>query len=1063
MAEKASKNMIVRRQVSPRLSGNLPQADDIQAGRDQILFGKGQWLPSLDPLVIGKENFADLQNLRYGNDGLDTIKGHAKVNTTALTAYPKIRALHQLSAPYTTKSRILAQGFNAGLTEAEILENLSVVPAAADFAAASLGATAAAQGRFARWPTGHVAFCDGQNVKVWAGDEMPVSFISMATHIDYHDEYTQYLRTNDTSDDESIPLMADGWNQTQGDKLYGSYHDLKTNGETNQAFAGRFKANRTGSIHGVSFKLKKNGNPAGNLLAKIYSATGTYPDDYPEVASGIPYLGAESGDDIITESGSTITTENTATSTPVPCASLTTEFSFIQFDFTSPVELTAETYYWIVITADADYVCSTGVTEVHCYYEYYTNSSGLTPIKSMDYQAADGSWNHKPALDLCLTFQIQYKVYIYLGCTRPAQGFNFYINSEYCNVRAASLTLQYGRYSADEIAWTPVSDLSDGTTSSGKSQAQTGACAFTLPTAQKPIFINGLSLYWYRASFSAWLHRSEITDDGYDSPYIYQITVDCPWQNVRSLWSGDSMILTGFKIFDGAKNQDYTSYLNDDAQTTGTEDQLNAFATTKKIYIQTASPAQGFMFRFIPGSYNSNVSAMRIRRYQGIWVDVSDFTDKTAISGASFGQSGMVAFDVSEQDKTLSLDGETAFYTYEISFSATFSSTVELYHVTAIEAPKSIDGYVFPFMFRNRPLLCGYTKGEEGNRVDFGMTDTVDVFTGSDASLGMNNAPLYFGGNDPLTCAIEMYNRLGSTMYHVAVFCKAQETYLLSGYDAETYQIYRLSGGIGCPAPLTIDTVEIGYGSEQAELRCIALWLSYVGPVVCDTATVTPLPGMECYFDRNDSRCINWSAVEKACAVVDLEHLEYHLCFPSGSGQTVNNVWLVFDLMKRRWYRRVANDNQYPQAFCRVVSTNGTPYIFASYDDGHLRRVNTGDTWDTGGTPIACIVDTADVLPTGEMWDVTRLRYLKLLANVASDMSVTLTHYKNGASSGTSLSAAALSATNRHSRHTQPISQAAFSHKLRLAFAAPAGGATLLGMAWKFTVEREDLTSGAGG
>jgi hypothetical protein len=526
------------------------------------------------------------------------------------------------------------------------------------------------------------------------------------------------------------------------------------------------------------------------------------------------------------------------------------------------------------------------------------------------------------------------------------------------------------------------------------------------------------------------------------------------------------MILTGFKINDGAKNQDYTAYMNDESQTTGTETQLDAFATSKKIYVQTASPAQGFMFRLIPGSYNTNVSAMQIRRFQGAWATIADFVDKTSLSGATLGQNGMVAFDVDELDKTLSLDGETPYYTYEISFSAAFSADVELFHVTGIEAPRSIDGYAFPFMFRNRPLLCGYTKGQEGNRVDFGMTDTVDVFTGSDASLGMNNAPLYFGGNEALTAAIEMYNRLGSTIYHVGIFCKVMETYLLSGYDAETYQIYRISGAIGCPAPRTMDTVEIGYGSEQSgELRCIALWLSFVGPVLCDTATVTPVPGIECYFDRNDSRCINWSAVEKACGIVDLELLEYHLCIPSGAGQTTNNVWLVFDLIKRRWYRRVANDGNYPQAFCRVVSTNGTPYVYACYDGGYMRRINTGDTWDAGGTGIACILKSADMLPTGDMWDATRIRHLKLLAVVADAVSVAITHYKNGASAGTSLAAAALTATSRFSRSTQPGPAAllAWSHQYRLSFTAPAGGATLIGMAWQYTVEREDLTSTAGG
>ena len=851
MADKTSKELIVRRRVRPVLMGDLPQAEDIKIGRDQVLFGKGQWLPSIDPLVIGKENFADLQNLRYGADGLDTIKGHAKINATALSAYLKIRAMHQLVTPYTTKSRILVQAFNTGLAAAQVMQNLSVVPAAADFEATALGATAAVRGRFAEWPAGHVAFCDGATVKVWAGDEMPAPFVSLASDINYHNEYTEDMRNNDVTD------------------------------------------------------------------VIVVGAAGSY---------------------------------------------------------------------------------------------------------------------------------------VYLGTSRPPQGFRFNVANP--NTTAATMVAEAAAYSTGSIAFSAMT-ISDGTASGGKTIAQSGKMTISAGAPAAPVFINGLSLYWCRVSFSAPLSANTT---------VYQILADCAWQTVKSLWSGESMVLLGFKIYDGSKNQDYTSYMNDESQTTGTEDQLDAFATTKKLYIQTASPAQGFMFRFIPGSYNTNAAVMQIKRYQGSFVTVTNFVDKTALSGASFGMNGMVAFDVSEADKTLSLDGETPYFTYEITFSATLSADVELFNVTAIEAAKTIDGYAFPFMFRNRPMLCGYTKGGEGNRVDFGMTDTVDVFTGSDASLGMNNAPLYFGGNDDLTGAIEMYNRLGSTIYHVGVFCKAQETYLLSGYDAETYQIYRISGGIGCPAPQTMDTVEIGYGADQqAELRCIALWLSFVGPVICDTATVTPIAGVECYFDRNDSRCINWSAVEKACGVVDLEYLEYHLCIPSGAGQTTNNVWLVFDLMKHRWYPRVANDGQYPQSFCRVVSTNGTPYVFACYDDGHMRRINTGDTWDTGGTAIACVLKSADILPTGDMWDATRLRYVKLLGVVAAAVSAAITHYKNGGASGTSLTAASLASTNRHSRHVQPVSLLAWSHQLLLTFNAPSGGATLIGMAWEFTVEREDLTSGAGG
>jgi len=1089
VADRTAQQTLVRRKILPRLSTSLEAAEDDERKIDQFLFGKGQWMPTMDPLVSGKENFADLQNLRYSDDGIESVRGHSKINTTALTTYLKGRAMYQLRAHYTTKSRVLAQVWNTGLTAAQIVENTGTIPAQADFSGTALGSTAASRGRFAEWPAGHVAFCDGETVKVWAGDEAPASFVSMSTHIEYHDEYTRYLRTDDKTSDESLPLMADGWNQTQGTLTTASSRDLASNGADAQAYAGRFQASRNGYIHGVAIKLKKTGNPAGNLVAKIYSAAGTYPADYPDVASGIPYLGAESGDDLITESGDTITSENTATSDPVACDSLTDDFTYIRFTFPSPVELTAEIYYWIILTADPSYVYADGVTEVVCYTANYTNSSGLTPLQALDIQAADDSWNHKVSTDEFLSFQIQYKVYVYFGTTRPAQAFKCYIDSAYANACTAALSLEYASYGKDEIDWTAVSGLTDGTASAGVTMAKTGTLSFTQPSDQRPVFINGMSLYWYRAGFNDWLHLAEVAQDGYDAAYCYQVTCDRAWQEVRSLWSGETMVLTGFKIFDGTQNQDYTDYMNDESQTTDTESTLDAFGTDKRIYIQTASPAQGFMFYFIPGEYNTNACTIKIERYQGVWVPVTNYLDRTALSGASFGQDGTIAFDVDEDDKTLSLDGDTPHYTYRLSFSADFSATVSLYYVAAVEAPMPIDGYDFPFMFRNRPLLCAYSKGNEGNRVDFGMTDTADVFTGSDASLGMNNAPLYFGGQEPLTAAIEMYNRLGSTIYHVAVFCKANETYLLAGYDADTYQIYRVSAGAGCPAPATMDTVEIGYdGSETGERYCIAIWLSFMGPVTCDTSTVTPIPGVSCYFDRNDSRCINWSAVSNACGIVDTDRLEYNLCIPSGSGQTTNNVWLVYDLSRKRWYRKVPNDGNVPQAFCRVTAENGSPYVYACYDDGYMRRIDNGD-WD--GSDIECVVKTADLIPTGGMWDITRIRYFKLLAVTAETVSVSVNYYKDGILAATALSDALLTseaamltseddeeivtedhqyltgedtvtATRRYVRDTQAVNLPGWSHQFELSFDAPDNGLKLLGWAWQYTVEREDLHAYSG-
>jgi len=73
-------------------------------------------------------------------------------------------------------------------------------------------------------------------------------------------------------------------------------------------------------------------------------------------------------------------------------------------------------------------------------------------------------------------------------------------------------------------------------------------------------------------------------------------------------------------------------------------------------------------------------------------------------------------------------------------------------------------------MFQNRPLLCGYIAGKEGNRVDYGMSDAVSVWNGESASFA--GAALYFGGSEELTAFAQVYNRFGASIYIAGIFTK---------------------------------------------------------------------------------------------------------------------------------------------------------------------------------------------------------------------------------------------------------------------------------------------------
>jgi len=403
-------------------------------------------------------------------------------------------------------------------------------------------------------------------------------------------------------------------------------------------------------------------------------------------------------------------------------------------------------------------------------------------------------------------------------------------------------------------------------------------------------------------------------------------------------------------------------------------------------------------------------------------------------------------------------------WAYRMRVSAALSASVWVDKVQGIPAPRAVgQEYEFPFSFLSRPMLCGKRDSQEYNRVDYGMANTVDVWNGDDSSAGDGKSPLYFGSADlPLTAACEVYNRLGSSIYTFAIFCKARETYILHGYDAETFKIYPVSVTQGCPAPLTMDTYQETEPLESGSIRSIAMWLSHQGPVMFDAGGLKPVPGIECYFDRNDARCVNHAVIVKAAGWFDPDWPEYNLLLPSGSSATANNVWLVYNLKFKQWIKKVplAAASAYPQFACRVADSEGRPYAYGFRDNGYMMRLEYGNTWD--GVDNAMHIDSADILPTNDIWDVTELRRLKALCkSITEDDDISITYWADGDDGvGAALpTVVAMNGANRFVKSTQALNKMGWSHRFRFAAATGATprGMQLIGWGFEFIVRREDI------
>ena len=96
----------------PKVETKLAQTEDIPWKDLQFKFD-GKWMPDVDPSLIGPNNYATIENLRYKDSGIEGVNGYSKVNGTALTTYTDIRNGSQLRSQDTQKTYALAHALNS--------------------------------------------------------------------------------------------------------------------------------------------------------------------------------------------------------------------------------------------------------------------------------------------------------------------------------------------------------------------------------------------------------------------------------------------------------------------------------------------------------------------------------------------------------------------------------------------------------------------------------------------------------------------------------------------------------------------------------------------------------------------------------------------------------------------------------------------------------------------------------------------------------------------------------------------------------------------------------------
>jgi len=274
------------------------------------------------------------------------------------------------------------------------------------------------------------------------------------------------------------------------------------------------------------------------------------------------------------------------------------------------------------------------------------------------------------------------------------------------------------------------------------------------------------------------------------------------------------------------------------------------------------------------------------------------------------------------------------------------------------------------------------------------------VYNGNDSVF------IYFGESGELTCGAELFSQFGSSLYSLILMFKDYETWIVSGAEPSEWanNTFMLSSTIGCPAPMTLKSINLAAEPGAGINRTLAIWQGANGIYMSDGRAPIPIHGdIKEYFDPTDDRCISPYYVGDSIGWVDPVNQEYHWLFARGDKATSINAEMVYDIRRNRWFEI---DRGSDLRFGVLVhDTYGNAYNYGFFDTGYMNRLEYGETFD--GTAITGTVEFGDIALGGLAYE-TQLDKVKLIAKAKTSTTNTIT-FTHTADTGTTTTTKALS------------------------------------------------------
>jgi hypothetical protein len=434
---------------------------DAQYKFDGAWYGASEY----DASEIGPNNFQTLENMRYAAKHPEGIQGYSKINTTALTTYDDINTGIQLRTNRDTSSYVLVHADNG--TTGRVYYNTTAIPSQGDFVATQLhtDASGADDPRFAIVPKHQVAYSNGKESLIWAGNQMPVARFYLC-------------------DDTDLANPRDYWE---------AVNDIRTTTgytvEVDSAGADVFTVHSTRPLKGVWFTVSTPNDTASTLTGHVWTSSGW-------VALSNPSDGTKPATISLAQSG-----EFTFDSTVATAARKHFENTYL---FCYRFQLSAGSATISHVQADAPWQEILDVWDGVPRNPIYAGIDFGGDKEDFTGHVQEASTVDTPIGLLLDGLTSSDEVYVMFENERMT-GIRFTMLADLVNSEASVATIKYW----DGDSWAALSNVVDGTKNSGgtKSFNQSGLISWTPPAlgAEFPYTIGDRTGYAYQITLSATL------------------------------------------------------------------------------------------------------------------------------------------------------------------------------------------------------------------------------------------------------------------------------------------------------------------------------------------------------------------------------------------------------------------------------------------------------------------------------------------------------------------------------------------------------------------------------